>query len=84
MGYKTDNKHQIKHDKARKKEFNYHGDFYPGSLWEYPYPYFHPMYGCGAPLECPDCDISKQGKCQAVNNFVLFFLPDFLLLGSHG
>lgn len=38
---------------VQKKHFNYHGDFYPGSLWQYPYPYYHPLYGCGMSPDCP-------------------------------
>lgn len=43
-----------------KKQFNYHGDFYPGSLWEYPYPYYHPQYGCGSPIDCPCNKADKE------------------------
>ena len=51
---KKQKKSQKKQDVVvAKKHFNYHGDFYPGSLWQYPYPYYHPLYGCGMSPDCP-------------------------------
>lgn len=48
-----------KKERLAKKHFNYWGDFYPGSLWEYPYPYYHPLYSCG--MTAP-CGCEAEGK----------------------
>ena len=45
---------------AKKSYFNPHGNFYPGSLWEYPYPYYHPQYAAVLSAVMSPC-ACKQG-----------------------
>ena len=39
-------------------------DYYPGSVWEYPYPYHHDItYGCGEKDQ--NCDAKIEAKEEA-------------------
>jgi len=41
---------------VQKKALNYETGFYPGALWQYPYPYFHPAYNCNEDsINCNPC-----------------------------
>ncbi|XP_065668707.1 uncharacterized protein LOC100210627 isoform X1 [Hydra vulgaris] len=52
---------------TKKSSFNNQGNFYPGSIWEYPYPYYHPQYATILSAVMSPCACKQETELGALD-----------------